>query len=56
MSYCCHNDCSLIFIEDHAPVTDAKSHTVTSLKALHVTMTNRRKLGKPPVDSAANIR
>jgi hypothetical protein len=39
-----YDDCALIFVEDHAPVADAKPHTVATFKALHIAMPGRRKL------------
>jgi hypothetical protein len=44
MSYRGHNNCSLIFIEDHTPVTNAKPELVTPLEAFHIAVPGRGEL------------
>jgi hypothetical protein len=55
MPYRGYNNCSLIFIENHSPVTNAKPQLITPLEALHIAVPGRGKLCQPPVDPTANI-
>jgi hypothetical protein len=56
MSYRGDNNCSLIFIEDHTPITNAKPRLVAPPEALHIAVPGSGKFRQPPVDPTANIR
>src|SRR5437879_2671256 len=43
MSYRSHNDCCLIFIEDHSPIADAKLRPFAPFEALDIAMPGSRK-------------
>ena len=56
VSYRRDHDRSLILVEDHTPVTNAKSHAIAPLEALHIAMPGGRKLRQAPVNPTTPVR
>ncbi len=55
MPDCRDNDRVLIFVEDHAPVSDPEPEAMSSPKTLHVTMPGLSKYSQPFIDPVTNI-
>jgi hypothetical protein len=48
-------DCALIFIEDHSPIADTKSRSVTPPETLHIAVSGPCKLHQATIDATAYV-